>query len=68
MPSTPFRRSRDNGAFYGATYDAAASSGADALFVYSFNEWVEGTYIEASQQYGDAYLKLTREIAQRFKQ
>ena len=61
-------RSRDDGAFYRATFDSAVASNPDALFVYSFNEWVEGTYIEPGQKYGDAYMKLTREFAQRFKQ
>ncbi|NOX60538.1 MAG: hypothetical protein GXP42_01095 [Chloroflexi bacterium] len=67
VPSAPFARARDNGAFYRATFDAALKSNPDLLWVNSFNEWVEGSYIEPSQMYGDLYLNLTRELAARFK-
>jgi hypothetical protein len=66
VPSAPHQRARDNGDFYRATFDAALQSGADILYVYSFNEWVEGTYIEPGRLYGDLYMRLTRELAQRF--
>jgi hypothetical protein len=33
----------------------------------SFNEWVEGTYIEPSMQYGDKYMELTKEFVAIFK-
>jgi len=67
VPSAAQRRERDSGTFYRATYDAAAASGPDWLLVQSFNEWVEGTYVEPSAQYGDLYLQLTREFAAAFK-
>jgi hypothetical protein len=67
IPSTPHRRDREGGAFYRATFEAALASNPDWLWVNSFNEWVEGSYIEPSQQYGDTYLGLTRELARRFK-
>lgn len=67
VPSAAQRRERDSGSFYRATYEAAAASGPDWLLVQSFNEWVEGTYVEPSAQYGDLYLQLTRELAAAFK-
>jgi hypothetical protein len=61
VPNTPHRRDRENGALYQATFDAALSSNPDWLLLSSFNEWVEGTYIEPSAQYGDKYLEMTKE-------
>ena len=65
-PSQPHRRNREEGAFYRATFEAALASDPDWLLITSFNEWVEGTYIEPSQRYGDLYLRLTAEFAARF--
>jgi uncharacterized protein YraI len=67
VPSQPFVKPRNDGATYRATFDAAMRSGPDLLWVNSFNEWVEGTYIEPSRFYGDHYLNLTREFAAAFK-
>ena len=67
VPSQPFVKPRNDGATYRATFDAAMQSNPDLLWVNSFNEWVEGTYIEPSQYYGDFYLNLTREMTTRFK-
>jgi len=67
VPSKVFRIDRADGAFYRATFDAAAASGPDGLWVNSFNEWVEGTYVEPSERYGDRYLQLARELSARFK-
>lgn len=67
VPTNPHRRSRNEGAFYRATFEAALTSAPHWLWINSFNEWVEGTYIEPSIQYGDTYLRLTREFADRFK-
>ncbi len=61
------KREREDGAFYSATFEAALASQPDGLWINSFNEWVEGTYIEPSQQYGERYLQLTREFAARVK-
>jgi hypothetical protein len=52
---------------YRATFDAALASQPDGLWINSFNEWVEGTYIEPGVQYGERYLQLTRELTGRFK-
>ncbi len=66
-PAPPRVRAREGGNFYRATYNAAVGSNPDLLWVNSFNEWVEGTYIEPSQFYGDTYLSLTQELAAQFK-
>lgn len=66
-PSQPHRRDREDGVFYRATFDAAVSSNPDWLLITSFNEWVEGTYIEPGILYGDHYLQMTRELIAAFK-
>lgn len=68
VPAPVFKRDRENGAFYRATFDTALSTVPDILYVNSFNEWVEGHYIEPSATYGDLYLNLTRGFAARYKQ
>ncbi len=67
VPTPPHRRDREDGALYRATFDAALDSNPDWLLLSSFNEWVEGTYIEPSVQYGDKYLELTKEFVTIFK-
>ena len=67
VPSKPHRRDREDGAFYQATFNAALQSNPDWLWIHSFNEWVEGTYIEPSVMYGDKYMQMTREFVQQFK-
>ena len=67
VPSKPHRRERQDGAFYRATFDAALKSNPDWLWIHSFNEWVEGTYIEPSVMYGDRYMQMTRDFVQQFK-
>lgn len=62
-----FARSRANGDFYRATWNAAMQSHPDLVVVTSFNEWVEGSMIEPSASYGNMYLNLTRELAAQFK-
>jgi hypothetical protein len=66
-PAALHRRDRESGAFYRATYEAALESHPDWLFVGSFNEWVEGSYIEPGVLYGDDYLRLTGELISDFK-
>jgi hypothetical protein len=58
---------REDGAFYRRTFDAALASDPDWIFVSTWNEWWENTHIEPSAQYGDQYLELTREYAERWK-
>jgi len=67
VASKPHKKERGDGAFYRATYDAALASSLDWLWINSFNEWVEGTYIEPSVKYGDRAMQLTREFTRQFK-
>lgn len=62
-----FIRPREDGAYYGRTWSGALASAADWVIITSWNEWPEGTYIEASQAYGGRYLDLTREWVARYK-
>jgi len=67
VDNQPHRLDRAGGATYQAIFEAATQSNPDWLMVGSFNEWVEGTYIEPSQQYGDKYLHMTAEFIEQFK-
>jgi len=59
---------RADGAYYQATWEGAiAARPAWAVVVSTFNEWMEATQIEPSAQYGDQYLRLTREFSDAFK-
>ncbi len=57
-----FVRARNNGDFYRQTWNAARKTEPDMLIITSFNEWLEGTQIEASTTYGNFYLDLTRQL------
>jgi hypothetical protein len=57
-----FARSRDGGAYYRQTWQAARATNPDMIIITSFNEWLEGTQIEPSVSYGNLYLDLTREL------
>ena len=61
--SDAFVRARDGGDFYRTCWAGALRSEADWVVITSFNEWMEGTYIEPSVNYGDTYLDLTSELA-----
>jgi Glycosyl hydrolase family 99 len=58
---------RMNGDFYRSTWEAAIQSDPDWIFITTWNEWYEHTNIETGELYGDQYLKLTREYADRWK-
>jgi hypothetical protein len=66
--NTPHRLDRAGGEIYQATFSAAIASGPDWLVVGSFNEWVEGTYIEPGIQYGDKYMQMTADFIRQFRQ
>jgi hypothetical protein len=53
--------SRDEGAVYTESFSAAIYSRPDWIMITSWNEFPEHTYIEPTANYGDAYLRLTRE-------
>ena len=59
-------RSRENGAYYQHTWEDAVAYNADAVVITSFNEFFEGSHIEPSEQYGNLYLRLTREYVDYF--
>ncbi len=63
-----FVQSREGGAYYERSWQAALASQPDWIVITSFNEWPEGTYIEPSQREGDRYLRLTATWSARFKQ
>lgn len=65
--SGALRRDRASGAYYDETWQAATASGADWIIITSWNEWVEGSQIEPSRSYGNAYLELTHGWAQSWK-
>ncbi len=67
MPAPLHRRDREEGGYYRANFASAIASQPDWLIVGSFNEWVEGSYIEPSVLYGDKYMKLTKELVEQFK-
>ena len=67
VPTQPHRRDRAGGTLYPDIFDAALQSQPDWLLVSSFNEWVEGTYIEPGVLYGDEYLRLTGDFIRIFK-
>jgi hypothetical protein len=65
--SEKYIREREDGNFYRETFAAAAASGPDMILITSWNEWLEGTSIEPSHNYGDFYLNLTRELIGEYK-
>ncbi len=60
-------KDRDNGKFYRNTFEAALESDPDWIFITTWNEWWEHTYIEPSELYGDLYLQITHEFAEKWK-
>ncbi|MGO9121841.1 MAG: endo-1,3-alpha-glucanase family glycosylhydrolase [Desulfomonilaceae bacterium] len=60
-------KNRDGGAFYRSTFEAAIQSDPDWIFITTWNEWWEHTHIEPSELYGDQYLRITREFAEKWK-
>lgn len=66
VSSEPFARDREGGAYYQRTANSALATTPDMIIVNSFNEWVEGSFIEPSAGLGDLYLTLTAQYAQQF--
>lgn len=58
---------RLNGDFYRSTWEAAIASNPDWIFITTWNEWWEHTYIEPGELYGDEYLQITKEYADQWK-
>jgi hypothetical protein len=62
-----FAVSREDGAYYARSWQAAIGSAPDWVVITSFNEWPEGSYIEPSQAYGSLYLDLTAQWSAAFR-
>jgi hypothetical protein len=60
-------RDRQGGEYYRGTWQTAIERNAQAVVLTSFNEFFEGSHIEPSEQYGDLYLRLTRELSDSFR-
>jgi hypothetical protein len=67
VSSEPFARDRAAGAYYAQTWEAVLPTQPDFVVLHSFNEWVEGSYVEPSAQFGDLYLQLTAQWSAAFK-
>jgi len=67
VSSEQFARDRGNGAYYARTWEAVLPTAPDMILVHSFNEWVEGSYIEPSNHFGDRYIHLTAQWVAQFQ-
>lgn len=62
-----FVKDRENGWYYWSTFEAAIESDPDWIFITTWNEWWEHTYIEPSELYGGIYLWITYVFANKWK-
>lgn len=58
---------RMGGEYYRRTWQAATASDPDWILLTSFNEWHEGTEIEPSEEHGETYIDMTRELVDDWK-
>jgi glycoprotein endo-alpha-1,2-mannosidase len=61
------RVERSNGKVYRALWEGALNARPDWVLITSWNEWHEGSEIEPSLEYGNAYMRLTAEQTARFR-
>ncbi len=61
------QRLREDGAYYRGTWEDAIKYKPAAVVLTSFNEFFEGSHIEPSEKYGDLYLRLTKEMSDKFR-
>lgn len=62
-----FKVDRQNGQLYRLLWQAALDSKPDWVLITSWNEWHEGTELEPSLEYGDAFLQITSQPASRLR-
>jgi hypothetical protein len=67
VSSEQFARVRGDGAYYARTWEAVLPTAPDMVLVHSFNEWVEGSYVEPSNRFGDLYIPLTAQWVTLFR-
>jgi hypothetical protein len=60
-------RDRENGNYYRGTWQTVIDRNAAAVVLTSWNEFFEGSHIEPSERYGDLYLRLTKELSDRYR-
>lgn len=58
---------REEGRLYRSSFEASIASDPDWIFICSWNEWWEHTYIEPSEKYGRKNLEITREYSDKWK-
>jgi hypothetical protein len=58
---------RKGGDFYRSAFETAIRMDPDWIFVSTWNEWWENTYIEPSELYDGKYTDMTREYTQKWK-
>jgi glycoprotein endo-alpha-1,2-mannosidase len=63
----PRKVERDDGNTYRYRWDQALASGLPIVLIPTWNDWMEGTVIEPSVEFGTKYLELTREYAAKHK-
>ncbi len=62
-----FAVDRQGGAYYTRVWQGAIDTHPAIISITSWNEWPEGSQIEPSQNYGDLYLRLTRQMSDKYK-
>lgn len=62
-----FFKERESGKYFEETFKAAIDSKPDLIFITSWNEWWEHTYIEPSKKFKNLYLKLTKKYSRMWK-
>lgn len=63
----PYVLERNGGQTYESLWKSAIRATPDWILVTSFNEWIEGTEIEPSLEFGNQYISLTRRYVAEFK-
>lgn len=62
-----FFKERQSGKYFEETFKIAINSNPDLIFITSWNEWWEHTYIEPSKKFKNLYLNLTKKYSSMWK-